>query len=144
MKENRFEAGFNWSDYRHMAPVHRQQYTIKREILSVEVGLIGRETRSFPLYLVESVQENRSLLQRMMNLTTIRFTMRDSNRSTVELINVFSDDGCTYERLVDEVTASQRRLMMRMPFGSRQTFACLPDRSPWHGAGPEDEDFFSD
>lgn len=143
MKENRFESGFTWSDYRHMAPVHRQQYTIKREILSVEVGLIGREKRSYPLYLVESMQENRSLLQRMMNLTTIRFTLRDSSRSTVELINVFSDDGCTYERLMDEVAAVQRRLMMRMPFGSRQTLACLPERG-WYSSGQEDEDLFGD
>lgn len=139
MNNNRFENGLRWSDYRHMAPVHREQYTIKREILSVEIGLIGREKRSFPLYLVESLQEHRSLLQRMMNLTTIRFTMRDSSRTTIELINVYSDGGNTYERLMDEVAAAQRRLMMRMPLGSQQSFSYLHNRIPLHGVQQEDE-----
>lgn len=139
----RKENGLSWTDYRHLAPIHRQQYTIKREILSVETGLIGRTRRSFPLYMVESMQEHRNLLQRIINLTTIRFIMRDSNRTTIELINIFSDNGGTYERLMDEVSAAQRRLFMRMSVNPQPSSPYVQGQIPWSGGLHSDGDTFN-
>ena len=139
----RKENGLSWTDYRHLAPIHRQQYTIKREILSVETGLIGRTRRSFPLYMVESMQEHRNLLQRIINLTTIRFIMRGSSRTTIELINIFSDNGNTYERIMDEVAAAQRRLFMRMSVTPQPSSPYVLGQIPWSGEPHSDGDTFN-
>lgn len=105
------EEQCSWNDYKHLTFFDRQRYSIQSGLLSIEVGMLSRKRSTVPLYMIEKIQEQRSLLQLLFNLSTFIIWVHDADNTVIRLENVNYDNGSIYEDISYHIHMARQKML---------------------------------